>query len=216
MNRQLLTTLILALSIVSCSQKGQQALLQDSTQANSFDEKAKSEPRKTTYNAAIEVAVEEPDTLANRLIKKIVAQGGSLQSRQNLRLNFKVNPSQLESLFEEIKQLGNVKSEYLGSEDVTDAFYDTEARLENLKKVRARYLNLLEKAQNVQDVLSVEKELERINGDIDVLQGRLNRIQGQVNQADLIVTLKQQQKAGVLGAIGKGIYSGIKWLFVRG
>ena len=46
---------------------------------------------------------------------------------------------------------------------------DLEIRLENAEKARNRYLELLDKAETVGEVLSVEKELERLNEKIDLI-----------------------------------------------
>jgi len=44
-------------------------------------------------------------------------------------------------------------------EDVTEQYVDLGIRLENKKALEARYRNLLARAQNVEDVLAVEKQL---------------------------------------------------------
>jgi hypothetical protein len=57
--------------------------------------------------------------------------------------------------------------------DVTEEFVDIEARLKAKKELEKRYLELLKKAQNVKDVLEIERGLSSIREEIEARQGRL-------------------------------------------
>ncbi|MFM7854433.1 MAG: DUF4349 domain-containing protein, partial [Flammeovirgaceae bacterium] len=70
-------------------------------------------------------------------------------------------------------------------------------------------------AENVEAALKVEKELERLNGEIDLITGKLNRLSHLSDFSTIDVELVEQKKIGVLGYIGIGIYKAMKWLFVR-
>jgi hypothetical protein len=208
--------LILLMSYVSCSSTSPNQLIQPAEFSNANRNKTEEVTfRKIIYTASMEVVVEEPEMVAEQLTTMVTSQSGYLQSRQNLTLNFRIKADQIPLVFDQMEQAGRIKSKYLGSTDITEEYYDNDSRLDNLKTVKKRYLELLKQAASVQDILSVERELERVNLEIDLLQGRMNRIKNQVELASLTVTLKEKKKAGVLGVIGKGIYNGVKWLFVR-
>jgi hypothetical protein len=98
---------------------------------------------------------------------------------------------------------------------VTDQYADFSIRLENAEKARMRYLELLEKAENVQSALLVEKELERLNETIELLKGQMNRIDHLAAYSTITVYLTEKKKPGVLGYIGIGLYKSVKGLFVR-
>ncbi|MCB0737835.1 MAG: DUF4349 domain-containing protein [Bacteroidetes bacterium] len=108
-------------------------------------------------------------------------------------------------------------SEYfkLSGQDLTAQYLDFEIRLENAEKARARYLELLEKAENVESALLVEKELERLNGTIDMLIGQMNRMNHLTTYATITVRISERVKPGPLGYLGMGLYHAFKWLFVR-
>jgi hypothetical protein len=59
-------------------------------------------------------------------------------------------------------------------QDVTEEFVDLSARLENLEATAARVRNFLDEAKDVEDALAVNQELSRLEGEIEVLKGRLN------------------------------------------
>ena len=58
-------------------------------------------------------------------------------------------------------------------QDVTEEFVDLSARLENLEATAARVRNFLDEAKDVEDALAVNQELSRLEGEIEVLKGRI-------------------------------------------
>jgi hypothetical protein len=111
--------------------------------------------------------------------------------------------------------LGKVQSQSVSGQDVTDQYRDYQIRLENAEKSRDRYLELLAKAENVEAALQVERELERLNETIDLLKGRMNRMDHLEAFSTITVQIKERKKPGVLGYVGLGVYHAFKWLFVR-
>jgi hypothetical protein len=99
--------------------------------------------------------------------------------------------------------------------DVTDEYFDNEIRLDNANKARQRYLELLQKAENVATTLLIEKELERLNVEIDSLKGKLERMNHLTDFSTIEIYLEQKEKLGILGYVFIGLYKGIEWLFVR-
>ena len=60
------------------------------------------------------------------------------------------------------------------SQDVTEEFYDVEARIRNKKKEEDRLLELLDTATGeLEDILAVERELSRVREEIERVEGRL-------------------------------------------
>jgi len=100
-------------------------------------------------------------------------------------------------------------------EDVTEEYRDLEIRLDSAEKTRKRYLELLNKAEKVDEILKIERELERLNGEIDLLKGKINRLTHLAQYATITVQTSNGVKKGVLGYAFYGVYSGVKWLFVR-
>ena len=80
---------------------------------------------------------------------------------------------------------------------------------------RKIYLELLKKAENVETALKVEKELERLNETIDLIKGKMNRINNLAEYSTIVINLKEKKKPGIIGYIGIGLYHSVKWLFVR-
>ncbi|CAN5807875.1 hypothetical protein BH10BAC2_BH10BAC2_19490 [soil metagenome] len=62
----------------------------------------------------------------------------------------------------------------VSTEDVTGKVVDTKSRIEAKKEVRARYLELLKQAKNMEEILQVQNEINDIQVDIESAAGRVN------------------------------------------
>jgi len=114
----------------------------------------------------------------------------------------------------ELEQLGRVTDRTVSGEDVTEQYIDIEARLKNKIELRDRLRQLLEKAAEVKDILAIETELNRVQADIDAMEGKIRLLKGQVDYATIEVTLQRQKILGPVGYVLKGLWWGIEKLFV--
>ncbi|MBP9694897.1 MAG: DUF4349 domain-containing protein [Candidatus Magasanikbacteria bacterium] len=68
--------------------------------------------------------------------------------------------------------LGEVKSQQVDGQDVTAEFVDVEAQLKNLKATEAQFLQIMSRAQKIEDVLAVQRELTNVRSQIESFEGR--------------------------------------------
>lgn len=90
-----------------------------------------------------------------------------------------------------IEELGKIISHSTSGRDVTEEYIDVDSRLKNLVLQEERYRQLLNKAVNVEDILKIERELERVRSTIESLQGRLNYLDDQISLSTINVELKE-------------------------
>lgn len=62
------------------------------------------------------------------------------------------------------------------SEDVTEEYIDTEARIKSKLKLEERYFDLLKQSKSMDDILKMEAELSKVRNEIETAQGRINYI----------------------------------------
>jgi len=178
--------------------------------------KMQSENRIIIYDASLNLKVKNSDS-ANVHLKEIAEKyEGYAMSMGNRKAEIRVKADKLNIAIKDISEIGKIRNKTIYGNDVTDEYYDNQIRLENARKARQRYLDLLSKAENVEATLKVEKELERLNGDIDSMEGKLNRLTHLSEFSTLTIYLQQRKKLGILGYIGVGLYESVRWLFVRG
>jgi chromosome segregation ATPase len=171
--------------------------------------------RMVIYNASLELAIKNADTVNANLTRIAARYNGYVLTLGNSRSVIRVKAASLKPAVDEACRLGKVKYKNIYGDDVTEDYEDSQIRLDNAKKARQRYLELLAKAENVQAALMVEKELERLNKEIDSLEGKIKRLEHLSDFSTITVNMQKKVKPGVLGYIGMGLYYSVKWLFVR-
>ncbi len=80
-------------------------------------------------------------------------------------------------------------SEY--NEDITDRYYDTEARLESARIREERVLKILENADKLDDVLALERELSDIRYEIESLTGSLRKYDSLVSYSTVNLSIRE-------------------------
>jgi len=86
-----------------------------------------------------------------------------------------------ESFNEAMKKLRemavDVTSESSTSEDVTEEYVDLSARLDNLEATEARLYSIMQKAETVEDILDVQRELSKVRGEIEQTKARMQYLE---------------------------------------
>jgi hypothetical protein len=178
------------------------------------DKNTKTPDRKMIYDASISIIVKKPDTTNTYLVIIAKKYKGYVLSTNTNYTTIRVKADSLQLAMKEIATLGKVKYKNIYAEDITEEYADLKIRLENAEKARTRYLELLAKAATVEETLKVEKELERLNTEIDLLEGKMGRMDHLVTYSTIKVTLQQKVKLGPLGFVFKYLYKGVRFLFV--
>lgn len=171
--------------------------------------------RKIIYDADMDLTVKKPDSINEQLTMIADKYDGYSLNMGSSRSVIRVKAAYLYHAMDDIGKLGKVTDKDVYGDDVTEQYFDSQIRLDNAKKARERYLELLAKAENVEAALLVEKELERLNGEIDRLQGQLKRMEHLTEYSTITVRIYEKVKPGPLGYLGMGLYYSVKWLFVR-
>jgi hypothetical protein len=203
--------LILALSTACTSQKAAYQM-SDTMIARPQQE----DDRKILYDADLTLTVETPDSTSSYIQAIAKRYGGYVNETGTYRSIIRVESQLLDAAIDDISQLGRLDRKSIRGQDVTETYLDYQIRLDNAQQARGRYLDLLDQAATVDEILKVEKELERLNETIDLLKGKMNRIDHLDTYATITINLRERQKPGILGYIGIGLYRGVRWLFVRG
>jgi len=179
--------------------------------------KPKTVDRLIIYDAYMQLVHDQPDadSLKNFFLKLANKYEGYVLNINGSRAKIRVPSQDLQKAIQDLNIIGKVKDKSITTRDVTSDFYDRTIRLENAQKTRTRYLKLLDKAQNVEEILKVEKELERLNATIDRLKGELNKYSHLVTYSTINVRLNLRDKPGILSYPLIGLYKGVRWLFVR-
>lgn len=89
--------------------------------------------------------------------------------------------------------LGKVKNESATGQDVTEEYTDIDARLRAQQKLESELLTLMESARRggLSDLLEIEREVARVRGEIESMQGRMRYLADQSALSTLTVELRE-------------------------
>jgi hypothetical protein len=158
--------------------------------------------RKLIRNATVELeivsfddAVQKITAFANEDRGYVATTNSQKQANGKLRgqVIVKVLPENLDRLLQKLRGLGELKNQTVGTEDVTKAYFDTDARLKNAHVMEQRLIDMLNtKTGKVSDLLQVEKELGRVREEIEKMQGDLKYWDSQVQFATVTISLTEK------------------------
>ncbi|MDR2935723.1 MAG: DUF4349 domain-containing protein [Rikenellaceae bacterium] len=131
--------------------------------------------------------------------------------RSSYTVTIRVPSDRFETLLHAIAEYaGKLESKNIRALDVTEEFVDIEARLRTKKELEERYRDLLKRANTVEEVLSVEREIGTLRSDIESVEGRLKYLRDRVSYSSLTVSFHESgdDAFGFGGKFIRGIESG--------
>lgn len=142
------------------------------------------EGRKIIYNAYINLVVDQFDGLPGKVQALAKTHGGFVAS-SNLYGNdgqprrgewtLRIPSKAYDKFLAGAQTIGQVRSLNSDSREVTAEYVDLQARLSNLDAQEKRlHDHLNQNTKSLKDILAVEKEIARVRGESERLQGRLN------------------------------------------
>lgn len=102
-----------------------------------------------------------------------------------------VPSGEFEVALDELRGLGTrIITDTVEGQDVTEEFVDLESRERNLLAAEESLLTLYERAESVDDTLTVERELTEIRGQIEEVQGRVQYLERRTASSEIILRLE--------------------------
>lgn len=163
--------------------------------------------RKLIQTGSLSLEVQAYDETRRKLDGQLEAVGGYIENAEiqhhegevsRAVLRIRIPRGKLAAFMTSSSEHGNVLNEALRTEDVSDSYFDTEARLKNARKLEGRLLELMvQKTDGVKDLLEVERELARVRETIERFEGQLNNFDKRVAFSTLelqLVTRKEFAK----------------------
>jgi hypothetical protein len=174
--------------------------------------------RKITRSSEQVVTVDSAAKVAADVARFVTEAGGFVERSSDnghggAAVRCKVPAPAVEPLMNRVAALGHEERRSLTANDITDQYTDLEARLKSSVAVRDRLEQLLSHTTGLADVLTVERELARVQADIEAMQARLEQLKSQVELAELSITLHRKRQIGPLSYVGVGLWRGLSKLF---
>ncbi|MEM6329233.1 MAG: DUF4349 domain-containing protein [Planctomycetota bacterium] len=166
-------------------------------------EPAAAAARKIIYQARVDLVVEDFSPMEGDVARLIAEHGGylaNLQLSRNTGDNrsgrwvARVPVDRFEAFLAAVSTLGVPERREQSGQDVTAEFVDLEARLAAKQKFEARLLKLVEeRTDGVKDLIEVERELSRVRGEIEQMQGRRRYLVNQTSLTTVTLNAREEQ-----------------------
>lgn len=167
--------------------------------------------RKIIRSGDVEFEVESFDTSV-AVIQKIAAEERGFIATVNSEklangkvrgsVVLRVPPEGLDTLLLKLRALGELKSQRIGSQDVTKAFYDSESRLRAARAMEERLLKIIKEGKGeIKDLLLAEKELGEWRTKIEQAEGEIRYYNSQINLSTLTITLQEKEIRAASGVV---------------
>jgi hypothetical protein len=160
--------------------------------------------RRIIYNGAVQLIVKDLDKAEADLkalmneFHVIVANSeltGSAGSPRTGHWRLRVPVERFDDFKDAVVKLGVPQRNTTDSQDVSEEYYDLEDRIKNKKIEQERLRGYLEEKKSsinkIDDILAIERELNRVRDEADKLEGRLRRLKDLTTLATLNVTLQE-------------------------
>ena len=187
--------------------------------ADSVSQDVISLDRKTVQKADLNIRVQDVTAAVDKIMALCNENGGYTVSsriykadeRISGKLAVKVPQANLLSVITFISTMGEVTDKTITAQDVTEEYYDAQARLKVLKTKEERLVSLMDKAASVTEIISIENELSKTRSEIEVLTGRLQYLTNATEYSLINITLAQglpgtfKAPQGTLGRAWQGL-----------
>lgn len=101
-----------------------------------------------------------------------------------------VPAAEFDGIMPQLRRLaGKVLDEQVSSSDVTEEYTDLQSQLRNLQATEGRMLTLQAKAEKLDDILTLDRELRSVQGEIERIQGRVNFLSKRAAMSTITLTL---------------------------
>ena len=117
------------------------------------------------------------------------------ETMQRGYIMLRVEAYRLEEALTEIESMGKVENRNTYTQDVTMDYYDIAGRLNQYRTQEKRLLEILNKAETVEDLVTVERELTRLRAQLESLTGQLRYYDQMTTLSSISVSLYQPDAA---------------------
>lgn len=205
-----------------------------------------SQSRKLIKTVELEMETKEFERMMTELETQIQDLGGYVESldtyngssysgHRNSRwanMTIRIPRQALNGFLQNMSEIGNVIRRSDSVEDVTLSYVDMESRRDTLRAEQERLLELMERAETVEDMIVLEERLSNVRYCLESMESRLRTIDNQVDYSTVYLNLSEVREltpveektdlqriaegfADSLKDIGNGIKESVIWFVIH-
>ena len=179
--------------------------------------------RKLIRTVSLSLETKEFDSVLTNLSTKTTELGGYIEtssvngnsyshhSTRYASYVIRIPADKLNEFVEVVSELGNVTQKNESVEDVTLRYIDVESHKKALETEQERLLELLSKAENMEEILTIESKLSDIRYEIENYESQLKTMDNQIDYSTVSVYVDEVERVTETGE--KGFFEEIKERF---
>jgi len=165
---------------------------------------AQGQERLVIKNADLAIVVKDPETRMNEISDLAVEMGGFVVSSNlyqsyygpnsievpGANVTIRVPSERLDEALEKIKEgSSDVQYENISGQDVTSQYVDLQSQLSAKQAAEKKLLEILDKAEQAEDVLAIYLQVQSVQTEIEVLKGQIKYYEESAALSVVSVTL---------------------------
>jgi len=212
MKKIILSLLFILLTLTACGAKSEAtydtAFATEEMSSDSFgidnglDINSKQSDRKIIVTGDLSInatniknVIEKINEAINKYDAYVISSNESNYSDyQYASVTVRIPADKFNDFIDDLKNENNVTNLSINSDDITDTYIDSEARLNNLKIQEERLLEILKQAETVSDIITIESELTNVRSNIEYYETTLKNYDKQVEYSTLYINVSSSVK----------------------
>jgi len=160
--------------------------------------------QKVIKTASLSITVNDVNKTVGQITSEAVLVNGFVQNSsvtenekglKYANIILRVPASSFENLVAKIKSFASlVEREDINGQEVTQEYVDLQADLTHNQAVESQYLELLKRAQKVEEIIAVRDKLDQVQGEIEQIKGRIRYLDNQTEMATIAVNISSEAK----------------------
>lgn len=195
------------------------------------DTTATPQNQKLIRTIRLNAETEDMDALLSQVEKRVAELGGYVEAREvyngsmynskryrNASLTIRIPAAKLDSFVDHVEEVSNITSNTETADDVTLQYVSIESRIKALQIEEERLLELLSKADNMSDLLTIESRLTDVRYELENITSQLRVLENKVNYGTIhldvseVVEYTEPEPENGWQRMGKGFVNSLKGL----
>ncbi len=180
--------------------------------------------RKITRDVTMTIVAPNVEEAVSRIEEIIKDSGGYVQNANTWQENesmqgkliLRLPVNELDDVLPRLEKLGRVIRRNITAKDITEEYYDATTRQKTLESQEKRLLELINKANTVNEMLEIENELTRIRSQIESLQARLKVLDSLTDLATVTIEVQSPRSISIGETLQEPLGQRLKAGFQRG
>ena len=170
--------------------------------------------RKLIRNVNLSLQTKEFDTVLENMSQKVKDLGGYIQdssvwgsssdysSSRSASYTLRIPSDKLDEFIDVVETLGNVTYKNESVDDVTLHYVDVDSHKKALETEQERLLALLEKAENVEDIITIENRLSDVRYELENYESQIRLLDNQIDYSTVYVDISEVSRVTDTGKQG--------------